>query len=173
VSAPVIAPLPPVSLRSAAREEQPLLENLMQLYAYDWSELRDADVGDDGRFAAMELAPYWLDAWRHPLVIRVEEKLAGFALVLERSRLTGSSGVFDMAEFFVLRRYRRRGVGMAAACAAFDRFKGPWEVRQRDENGAATAFWRRAIGGYTQGHFEELRWNAAEWTGPVQRFTAR
>ena len=82
-----------------------------------------------------------------------------------------TAGAFDMAEFFVMRRYRRKGVGAAAATAAFDRFKGPWEIRQRRENVAATAFWRRVIGGYTGGKFDEVHWDNAAWTGPVQTFT--
>jgi predicted acetyltransferase len=77
-----------------------------------------------------------------------------------------------MAEFFVMRRYRRKGVGLAAASAIFDRFKGPWEVRQRDENVEATAFWRRVIAHYTGGRYQEVRWDDAAWTGPVQSFTS-
>jgi hypothetical protein len=38
-------------------------------------------------------------------LLRVEGRLAGFALVSRRSRLTGAAGVFDMSEFFVMRRY--------------------------------------------------------------------
>jgi predicted acetyltransferase/GrpB-like predicted nucleotidyltransferase (UPF0157 family) len=167
-------PRPPTgrtTLRPAAAQEREVLENLVQLYSYDWSELTPLDVGDDGRFKGIALAAYWLDEWRHPLLLRVDETLAGFALVVQRSRLTGRSDVFDMAEFFVMRRFRRQGVGLAAAFAAFDRFRGPWEVRQRDENAAATTFWRRAIDRYTHGHYQETRWSTPEWTGAVQTFS--
>jgi predicted acetyltransferase len=161
-----------IALTPATREQRVVLDNLMQLYTYDWSELGPLDVGEDGRFADYPLAPYWQDDWRHPLLLSVDGKLAGFALVAARSRLTGTQGVFDMAEFFVMRRYRGRGVGLAAATAAFDRFGGPWEIRQRDENAGATAFWRKAIGQYTGGDYGEVRWNDAAWIGPVQRFTS-
>jgi len=57
-----------------------VLENLVQLYCYDWSELTPLEVGDDGRFEALALAPYWLDDWRHALLLRVDDKLAGFAV---------------------------------------------------------------------------------------------
>src|SRR4051794_34558578 len=116
---------PTISLIPATKAERPTLENLMQLYIYDWSELRLLDVAADGRFPEYPLHAYWEDAWRHPLLIRVDGRLAGFALVSERSRLTGASRVFDMAEFFVMRRFRRKGVGLAAASVAFDRFKAP------------------------------------------------
>ncbi len=159
-----------VSLRPASPNERRALENLVQLYCHDWSELVPLDVGDDGRFEAIAIEPWWSDDWRHPCLVRVAGSLAGFAIIQERSRLTGASGVFDMAEFFVMRRYRRQGVGYAAAFAAFDRFKGPWEIRQRDKNPAATAFWRRVIADYTGGRYEESR-PASGWNGAVQTFS--
>jgi predicted acetyltransferase len=161
-----------ISLSPAAADERGVLENLFQLYAYDWSDLGMLDILDDGRFADYPFDGYWRDDWRHPFLLRVDGKLAGFALVSARSRLTGAAGVFDMAELFVMRKHRRKGVGQAAAYAAFDRFAGPWEVRQRDENVAATAFWRRVIARYTDGKFQERRWNDATWTGPVQTFSS-
>jgi predicted acetyltransferase len=161
------------SLTPAAEEDRVVIENLAQLYVYDWSELLPIDVGETGRFAELTLAPYWLDDWRHPFTLRVGDKLAGFALIEERSKLTGQSGVFDMTELFVLRRFRRHGVGHAAAFAAFDLFKGAWEVRQREENAAATTFWRRAISDYTRGNYEEARWERPEWTELVQTFSTQ
>ena len=160
-----------ISLDPARPDERPALDNLFQLYSYDWSALLPLDVADDGRFDGHPLDPYWQDDWRHPFLIRADGKLAGFALVSLRSRLTGAAGVADMAEFFVLRRYRRRGVGFAAASAAFDRFKGPWEVRQRPDNVEATVFWRRVIARYTKGSYREDVLNDTVWTGPVQRFS--
>ena len=161
-----------ITLDPADAAERPVLENLFQLYAYDWSELGWLDVGPNGRFADPSLSAYWQDDDRHPFLIRVDGRLAGFALVAARSRLTDTAGVFDMAEFFVMRKYRRQGVGFAAASAAFDRFTGRWEIRQRDENVAATAFWRQVIARYTDGKYREARCDDATWVGPVQTFSS-
>ena len=161
-----------VSIAPVTADERALLERLVQLYAYDWSEILPAHLGGDGIFDGLPLDAYFADPARHALVARVEGRLAGFALVDEGSRLTEDLAVFDMAEFFVMRGLRRRGVGRAVAFAVFDRFPGRWEVRQRDENAAATAFWRRVIGGYTAGRYEEVRWDGPEWRGPVQSFVA-
>ena len=151
--------------------EQAVLRHLIDLYAYDFSPLLGLDVGDDGRFAFRDLTPFWTDDWRHPFFIRVGDKLAGFALVEDRSRLSGATGVRDMAEFFVLRKYRRLGIGERAARLIFQRLPGRWEVRQRAQNSEASAFWRRVIGRYTGGRFDDLTWDDTCWRGPVQRFT--
>src|SRR4051812_15530870 len=161
-----------ISLDPTTAAERPVLDNLFQLYAYDWSDLLSLDVGRDGRFATPSLDAYWQEGHHHAFLIRVEGQLAGFVLIGTRSRLTGAPGVFDMAEFFVMRRYRRQGVGFAAASAAFARFSGRWEIRQRDENAAATVFWRRVLARYTGGSYEEVRCDDATWVGPVQTFTS-
>jgi predicted acetyltransferase len=159
-----------VQITVAGTEDEGRLKALFELYAYDFSEILGLDVGENGRFEVPPLDAYWMDLRRHAFLIRVDAALAGFALVQERSRLTGAEAVNDMAEFFVVRKYRRRGVGEQAAEWLFDRFRGPWEVRQRAENHAATAFWRRAIARYTDGRFDEVLWNDPRWRGPVQRF---
>jgi predicted acetyltransferase len=159
-----------LQITAASPDERERLTALLQLYVYDLSQILGIDVGDDGRFLTPPLDAYWTDPRRHPFLIRVEQRLAGFALVQQRSRLSGDEAVCDMAEFFVMRRYRRQGIGERAATWFFDRFSGPWEVRQRMENHPATAFWRRAIDRYTRGRFEDLVLDDERWRGPVQRF---
>jgi predicted acetyltransferase len=163
-----------VHVAPADERDRECLGALLQLYAYDFSEVLGLDVGDDGRFEVPSLDPHWTDPLSHAFLIRVDARLAGFALVHGRSRLSGGERgddrVFDMAEFFVVRKYRRRGVGERAAVWLFDRFRGPWEVRQKAENRAAVAFWRRVIGRYAGDQFGEVVYDDARWRGPVQRF---
>lgn len=71
-------------------------------------------------------------------------------LLLHGSVMVGLALVFtglphDIAEFFVMRKYRRHGVGAEAAVQLFARFPGDWTVRQQLSNPAATTFWRKAI----------------------------
>jgi predicted acetyltransferase len=157
-------------LAPASSADEARLAALFELYIYDFSDLLGLDVGDDGRFRAPPLGGYFVDPERHAFLLHVDDRLAGFALVHERSRLTGERGVFDMAEFFVMRLYRRRGLGEAMATSLFDRFRGPWEVRQKPENTAATAFWRRVIAKRTGARWQEDVREDERWHGLVQRF---
>jgi predicted acetyltransferase len=150
----------------------PVIANLVQLYIHDFSEMVAIRIGDDGRFVAPPLEPYWQDDWRHPFLIRVDDAWAGFAFANQRSRLTDDAETWDVGEFFVLRGFRRAGVGARAAVELFDRFPGRWEVRQLHANTAATAFWRKAIGAYTGGAFTETIHDSERWRGPVQTFVS-
>lgn len=153
-----------VEITPARADEESVLAALLQLYVYDFSEALGLDVADDGRYRVPPTEG------RDAFLIRVDGKLAGFALQVAKSRLTGEEGVHDVAEFFVLQRYRRTGIGEKAACWLFDRFPGRWEVRQKKENTRAIAFWRRVIGRYTAGRFDEVLVDDERWHGPVQRF---
>jgi predicted acetyltransferase len=160
-----------LSFERATREERTLLQNMAQFYYYDFSEVLEMHLDPNGRFGDIDLSSYWTDEWRHPFLLKVDQEVAGFALIAERSKITGESGVLDMTEFFVLRRFRRRGIGREAAFAAFNRFPGRWEVRQREENPKATAFWRAVIREYTGGTYAETRWARPKWSEVVQTFS--
>jgi predicted acetyltransferase len=54
-----------------------------------------------------------------------------------------------MAEFFVVRAYRKRGVGLAAAHQVWRLFPGPWQIRVLDVNRPAMLFWQGAIDSFT------------------------
>jgi predicted acetyltransferase len=127
-----------VAVLEALDDDRTVVRRLLQLYHYDFSEFDGADVNPHGEYLHTYLDEYWTDADRKAFLFRIDGALAGFALVF-----TGDP--HDLAEFFVMRKYRRCGVGAQAAAALFERFPGRWIVRQELTNPAATAFWRKAI----------------------------
>jgi predicted acetyltransferase len=127
-----------VELEPVSYADKTVLRQLCEFYIYDYSEYMGWDVDEHGTFGYRFIDHYWTDPDRHPLFIRVDGRLAGFALVR-------AGDPHDMAEFFVMRKYRRTGVGAEAARQVFASFAGAWQVRQIAENVAATAFWRATI----------------------------
>jgi predicted acetyltransferase len=159
-----------IEVVAATEADRPVIANLIQFYLYDFTDFKEWDVQENGRFGDYGLDGCWTTAYRHPFLIRANGKLAGFAIIDGRSHLTGERGVWDVADFFVLRRYRRHGAGEHVARLLFDRFRGRWEVRVMAANRGALAFWRKVINRYTDGQSEEVQWNDARWHGPVQFF---
>lgn len=135
--------------------ERPAVRRLVQLYIYDlygehWDVERDGTYGSPGWHRR-----FWTRRGLHHFVIRVGGQLAGFALVRDRADFAGA-GVWEISQFFVLRKYRRRAVGTRAAETLFARFPGRWEVAELVWNVAAQRFWRRviercAVGGVVEG----------------------
>lgn len=138
-----------VELQVVPPDAAPILANLMELYCHDLSVYFGLAVGADGRFGYRHLPLYWSEPeQRFPFFIKVDTRLAGFALAMRGSPASPDPSVFDVAEFFVLRTHRRSGVGAIAAGALWDLFPGPWTVRAAATNEPAVAFWRRTIAAY-------------------------
>jgi len=127
-----------VEVIEASDEDRPVVRRLLQFYHYDFSEFDGTDVDTRGEFLHRYFDEYWTEPDRNAYLFRVSGAWAGLALVF-----TGLP--HDVAEFFVMRKYRRRGVGAEAAAQLFARFPGEWTVRQQLTNPAASAFWRKAI----------------------------
>ena len=132
-----------------------VMQNLLQFYTYDFSEYTEANVEEDGLFAVYpHLEDYWMDTvHRFPYVIMKEEKYIGFVLV--RFIQTSDRNYFSIAEFFVMKKYRRQGIGNAVAKDIFDLHKGQWEVFQMEANIPAQKFWKKVITEYTDGKFTQ------------------
>lgn len=162
-----------LSIDRATAAERETLVNLLHLYFYDFSECsdgEDAEVDAAGRFPPYHrLDEYFTRPDWHPFLFRANGRLAGFALVRRLDR-PGAEPSWGMAEFFVLRRHRRHGLGTRAATALFDRFPGRWEVGELRTNAGGIAFWRRVIGAYTGGRFAEEGTDDPAWEGPLQIF---
>ena len=60
-----------------------------------------------------------------------------------------------MAEFFIAPPWRRRGIGAQAVRLILDRFTGRWLISELLRNESAVRFWRRVVGTYTGGAYQE------------------
>ncbi|MEN3332257.1 MAG: hypothetical protein V7641_1622 [Blastocatellia bacterium] len=118
---------------------------MLELYAHDFSEFMDLQLGADGRFGYKQLPLYWQESNRYPFLIMANGYLAGFALVRRGSEISNDAEVWDMAEFFIVRGFRRLGLGMKVAQEIWKKLPGKWEVRVIDRNQKAKQFWGRAI----------------------------
>ena len=184
-----------VELLPATDSDLEVVRNLVPLYVHDISEWMGWDCPESGRFGGCDDLPQywdmppadpryrWPDGWQGlPFMIRVDDRLAGFALVrrleegepsvFEVSQFLHLVGhIFEVAEFFVLRKFRGQGVGREAAHGLFDALRGSWEVRELPDNRPAQEFWRKVISGYIHGPFAETVEPAV--TAPFDMVTQR
>jgi predicted acetyltransferase len=144
-----------VELRKARIKDTPALRRLMQLYLYDFAAIDDWTIRADGLYGDDRIIEdYWTNPRRTSFLVHVDGAIGGFVLLRDFARFAGE-GTREISEFFVLRRYRRQGVGAEAARLVFDMFPGKWELTQITNNTAAQVFWRQVIGDYTGGRYLE------------------
>ena len=60
-------------------------------------------------------------------------------------------------EFFIIYKYRRKGVGRQAFFEVLDRHKGKCQLRRHPKNTGTAHFWDSVINEYTKGQFELIK----------------
>ena len=157
-----------IDIRLARYEEKHLLRKMLELYAYDCSKFGNKDLNEFGEYGYRYLDLYWIEPERFPFILRVNSKLAGFALVNKFSYAENIDRT--IAEFMVLKKYRKRGIGKKFAFYLFERFPGKWEIRTLKENSAAIAFWRKTIEQYAADSMQEFLEGIGDWKNPLWTF---
>lgn len=148
-----------IVLDAATPSDAELLSNLLELYIHDLSAaLSNVELGSDGRFGYHELPRYWSEPDRRfAFLIRCDGRVAGFVLAKRGSPAVEDPEVLDVAEFFVLRRYRRSGVGRRAALLLWNILPGRWTVRVSEGNADGLRFWPGVIAEFTNGAATESK----------------
>ena len=147
---------------------------MFQLYTYDftdnWVGQARGELGEGGRFGPYPyLDTYWSEPSRYAYLIRAGGHLAGFVLINDFSH-SGLPLDFAIAEFFVVRKHRRGGVGREAARAAIAPRPGQWELTVARANTGALTFWRAVAAELGAGPADETDRNDTLWNGPILRF---
>ena len=144
-----------VELQPVTIDEREILANLLEKYNYEFSQWDGRGVNALGLFGYRYLDYYWCDEeCRWAYFIRVDGELAGFVLINNHIDVPDRPVDFAVAEFFVLYKYRRGGVGSQAAKAAFDLHRGRWQLKYHPKNAGSAAFWNRVVREYTGGQYE-------------------
>jgi len=114
-------------------------------------------LGEIGHREPDQIAHWFGDPNTFPLVILKGSEPVGFARVLRASPVPPPRPRTDyrMAEFFITRARRRLGVGRSAVELILNRFAGRWEISEHLRNADAVRFWRRVVGAYTRGNYQE------------------
>lgn len=160
-----------IQLQIPSRSDRNLVRHLMELYQYDFSEFDGQDLDEHGCFGYGDLDYFWFEPTHAVFLVTVDEKLAGFVLIDNEVVVTGNER--SVTEFFIMRKYRRQGVGKQVAIEVFRRLPAKWEVRVIEQNSPAQDFWRGVIAEYTQDKFQEKRLDDDEWQGHVFSFDNR
>jgi predicted acetyltransferase len=144
-----------LSLSKMGPESDLVLRNLFEHYVHDMAEWFDIDTKADGSYS-YDTSPIWRNGCEAYLA-KLGDSIAGFAIAGPAAEWPGGAGALDVREFFVIRRFRKHGVGSRMAGLLWGRHPGEWLVRVLEVNAPAVLFWRTAISSHSRNCFEEER----------------
>ncbi|MHC6225056.1 GNAT family N-acetyltransferase [Pseudomonas sp. X10] len=136
---------PTLELIQTVPEQAGLIRNLYQFYAYESSDWEQEDVEVDGRFYIHDahMERYWqAPGWSANLLL-VDGFIGGFVLV-EKSELPGLDAL-ELADLFILKKYRRQGIGRAVAGQLLCGGQDAWLVRYYRQDEVSVAFWQAVM----------------------------
>lgn len=167
-----------IQLLRAEEQDKPVIRNLMQYYQYDTTEYNNDDPSSFGLFDYKYLDHYWTDygkeiEGRVAYIIKISDSLAGFVLVNNYSVFNKDSNTKTIAEFFIMRKWRKKGIGKDIAFRILDTHEGLWEVKQEKENIIAQKFWESVVNQYTDGRYRKHESHQPEWDGPIIYFNKK
>ena len=134
-----------VALRAIAPGEEETLARLFQLYCYDNAGWSGEALLADGRYDVCDagLASYVHAAGHTAHWIEVDGELAGFYIT--EPAIAGQLPVQEFSDFFILKKYRRRGVALEVVRRVLLGSAQTWLVATFRADAAACAFWRQAF----------------------------
>ena len=134
-----------VALRAIAPGEEEALARVFQLYCYDNAGWSGEALLADGRYDVCDagLASYVHAAGHTAHWIEVDGELAGFYIT--EPAIAGQLPVQEFSDFFILKKYRRRGVALEVVRRVLLGSAQTWLVATFRADAAARAFWRQAF----------------------------
>lgn len=141
-----------IELKQVSTDEKEILKNLLEKYNYEFSQWDKRDVNKLGLYGYSYLDCYWTEKNRWAYFIVVDNQLAGFAMVNNYQEAPEPCD-YSLAEFFVMVKYRRKGVGKIAAYKLFDLHHGRWQLKRHPHNIPSVHFWNNVVSGYSKDNY--------------------
>ena len=91
------------------------------------------------------------------ILIKVDGKLAAFAMISDYPEVPEETTDYCLSEFFVMHKYRRGGVGRKAVNLVLDKHHGKWQLKRHPHNTVSVKFWDNVVSEYTRGNYRLVR----------------
>jgi len=124
-------------IKRAQISDKVVIRNLLQLYLHELTEFEDRPLSKSGEYHYHYLDNYWAERGRYPYLFFNGKELMGFALVRRVENR------YSMAEFFILRKFRRHRFGLRCAVEIIKKHQGEWKLEFLSRNEVAEKFWQK------------------------------
>jgi len=144
-----------IELIEVEETQKSVLRQMIELYEYDMSIYTNEELNDYGFYDYSYFDYYWNEENRFAYFIKCNDILCGFVMVNDFCYALRGEDAKVISEFFIMKKYRKLGIGKQIAKQVFSMFPGKWEVNQIPGNKVSYIFWENVINEFTNGKFEK------------------
>ena len=137
-----------IELKICETKNKEILIRLIQFYYYDLDASSDlAHVKlKNGKYEDMPYFDnYWFEKQRFPYLVFYNTPPIGFVLIHNIS--VNINLKWKLAEFFIMRPFRRHGIASNVFRTIINNHKGAWEISVLKDNSPALKFWEKELRG--------------------------
>ena len=129
-----------------------ILYRLLQYSLFEESMYDFNEMNIEGLFEYKEFGLYFTDVNRYAYFIKEKgnNKLLGFVML----RKDGNN--YNLTEFMIIPKYRRKGLGREVALMVFKMYRGNFEVSPSFGSKGAFNFWESVIKEYTNNNYKYI-----------------
>lgn len=132
-----------LALVPALEADKPILANLYSLYLHDLSAYTERlTIHSDGSFVFDDLDYLWEEDGISPFLIKYDDHLIGFLLLLERPYLKKEID-YSVNDIFILNSYRGKGLGLEVIENLFQSKPGSYYIIELSANKPAIIYWKK------------------------------
>ncbi|MGY3716979.1 GNAT family N-acetyltransferase [Sutcliffiella cohnii] len=132
-----------ITLHEVLQSEKDILRNFYSLYLHDLSKFTSTlEISEEGYFEFDGFEKFWEVEGIVPYFIKLEERIIGFILLLERPFLKAMND-YGINDIFILNKYKGKGLGREAVKQLFEEKPGKYFVMELIDNQPAVSFWKK------------------------------
>ena len=153
-----------INLREATEADRVTLNNLQYLYDHDMSVYAqdgDGNVLANGLFDNEIVNIFYAldEETRKIFLIECNQAIAGFVLLAKSPHTDGTD--YYINDFFILNRFKGKGIGKTAVKQIFESYPGTYGVSQLINNQPAICFWKKVLDENNL-DYQEKQWTAED-----------
>lgn len=138
-----------VQLEKVNEGNRQILWNLLQYMIFETSPYGKNDINTDGTFDYKFFDKYFTDDDREAYLIKSDNGgLLGFVMINQYLQKVQKGHA--IAEFMILPRFRRMGIGKEIAKRCLAMYPGNWEISPADGSKQAYGFWKNVVDDITE-----------------------
>ncbi|WP_442600514.1 GNAT family N-acetyltransferase [Paenibacillus sp. KN14-4R] len=144
-------------ITKAEQNDKHIFRQLMTLFLHDLSEFNsDLEINQSNGLFEFDVLDWLFEKeGLTPFFIRIDDKIIGFILLQSGPFSNQEFADYVLNSFFIMKKYRRQGLGREACKVFFKQLPGRYAISQIKTNTPAIQFWKNVYKSFDIEYYEK------------------